>query len=169
MEKYSLEVSNWGDWELEKDFASIPVAIRYARDRFSQNEWRVIDRRTGEVVHSHDSNAEIETTARAEVARFQNTERWRTIFAERAASAVVASQQRERMAEVAARQRARQREQEQARRERLRGFNFVGATPEILRAPRFPQWEDDMLDLLPSEDRPRRGQFEHVNWLKEGF
>jgi hypothetical protein len=162
MDKFSLEVQNWGNWELERDFSSLDRAIRFGRERFPENEWRVYDRVAREVVHVHDPAVALEQTARQEFQRFQTTERWRERFAERAAAEVLARQQRERIAEVA----ARQREREQVRRNRLRGFRFVGEPPEILRMSR-PTF-DAIEDLFDDESRVR-DRDDKVDWLKEGF
>lgn len=175
MEKYSLEVLNWGTWELEKDFSSLDRAKRYGHERFAQNEWRVHDRVAGYIVYSYDPAAALETVAREEVHRFAENERWRQIFAERAAAAVQARQQRERMAEVAARQ--RQQARDQARRERLRGFRFVGEGPAVLNTGFLTNPEIDhqqMMNDLFGQDYghggpKRRSMEDRVNWLKEGF
>ena len=167
MEKYSLEIASWGSWELERDFSSIDRAKRHAEEHFPQNEWLIFDRIAGSYVHHHDPFQVIQAEARLEARRFQDTQRWRQVFAERAAAAVVANQQRERMAEIAARQRARQRDMEQQRRERLRGFNFVGSRPSILELQE-EQEEIALAELFGM--KPHRDHLlERVNWLKEGF
>lgn len=163
MQKYSLELENWGNWQLEKDFASLDRAKRYGLDRFPQNEWRVIDRHTGGVVYQHDPTAAMQQDAELESRRFQQTERWRQIFADRAAADVVERQNRERLLEVAARQRSRQRSMDEERRRRLRGFNFVGSRPRVLE-----QW--DIEEFLESVQARRRDELEDkVNWRLEGF
>lgn len=162
MEKYSLEIENWGDWTLERDFSSFDRAKRHGIEKFPQNDWRIYDRVTRQIVYQHSP---LEEVARQETRRFAETERWRQVYADRAADAVVARQQRERMAEVA----ARQRERDQARRSRLRGFNFVGPEPAIL--SRRSVMEELFLRDLEAWDRPKKrsSDIDHVNWLKEGF
>lgn len=162
MQKFSLEIENWGSWELEKDFASLDRAKRYGVDRFPQNEWRIFDRIAGAVVYTHDPSAVIQQEATQEVERFRATERWRQVFADRAAAEVLERQNRERLLEVASRQRTRQRNTEQERRERLRGFNFVGSRPRVL-----DTWNaDDFLESI----NPRNDHLEErVNWKLEGF
>jgi hypothetical protein len=164
MNKYSLEVENWGEWEVEKDFSSMDRAKRHGLEHFSQNQWRIFDRTAGEIVYTHNPSAVLEEIARQEVSRFNTTDHWRTVFAERAAREVVANQQRERMVEIASRQREIQRVQEQRRRDRLRGFRFVGSEPEILRQRPILDWFDAI-----EEDRGKRPKGDKVNWLKEGF
>jgi hypothetical protein len=164
MDKFSLEVNNWGEWELERDFSSIGVASRHARERFAQNEWRVIDRITGEVVLVYDPNTVIESEARNEQARFQRTERWRQAFSNRAIAEVIAQQQREQLVEVASRQRATQRQREEDRRARLRGFRFDGDAPAILRSA-TPMWVEEFAVIFSDSRRNNT----RVNWLKEGF
>lgn len=168
MQKYSLELAEWGEWKLERDFSSFDRAKEHGLQNFPQNEWRIFDRVAGAIIYQHDPFAEIETQAKEEVRRFAETERWRTFFAERAARDVIERQNRERMREVAARQRRqqqRQREQEDQRRNRLRGFNFVGETPPVLNRRyeyALPDLEDDLFERSNPLD-------EKVNWMLEGF
>ena len=166
MDKYSLEILNFGQWELERDFSTLDGAKTHGLMNFPHNEWRVFDRRAGaHVVFSYDPSSAIEETARNEVRRMEEAERWRFRIAMRQAAEVMARQQRERMADVAARQRQQQRERElnQARRNRLQGFNFVGRRPSILDTP-DPVMVEDYIDSLEDGD-----VVEKVNWLKEGF
>jgi hypothetical protein len=165
MEKYSLEVESWGTWELEKDFSNSDRARRHGLENFAQNEWRIIDRLSGNVVYTHNPNAVLEESARAELRRFSDTERWRQRFAERAAAEVVARQNREHTDNVAARQRARQRENDQRRRDRLQGFNFTSGRPRVLDA--FEASEHAMDLVFGGGSTRSRG--ERVNWIKEGF
>jgi hypothetical protein len=153
MNKYSLEVENWGEWEFEKDFSSIDRAKRHGLEQFPQNQWRIFNRVDGTIVHTHDPSDVFEEVARQEVARFNAANHWRTVFNERVAREVIAMQQRERMSEIASRQR------EQLRRDRLRGFRFVGSQPEILR----------QLNVVTSYVERKIKFGDKVNWLKEGF
>jgi hypothetical protein len=155
MEKYSLEIGNWGDWELVKDFSSLSLARRHGDRSYSQNEWRIIDRKDGEVVFENDPYAEIETQSKQELKRFEDNERWVNLYAERRVAENRRRQEQERVAEVSARRQAIQ-----ARRTRLRGFQFVGNEPDILEE----QWWERQITR-------KRGNVaaEKVNWMKEGF
>lgn len=160
MDKFSLEVENWTEYELVKDFSSLDRAQRYGAERFPQNSWRVFDRTAGAVVYEHDPYEAIAKEASGELNRFVQNEKWRRIFAERRADEVRARQERERMAELVARRRATQLAYDRQRRERLQGFNFVGDQPDIL----SDRWWDEQTV------RYRRNPVvEKVNWLKEGF
>lgn len=165
MDKYSLEILNFGRWELERDFSTLDGAKTHGLTYFQQNEWRIFDRRAGAHVFSYSPAAALEETARNEVRRLEDAERWRFRMAMRQAADVMARQQRERMADVAARQRQQQRERElnQARRNRLQGFNFVGPRPSILDTP-DPVMIEEYIESLEDRD-----VVEKVNWLKEGF
>lgn len=167
MDKFSLEIENWGEWQLEKDFSSFEGARQYGLERFPQNEWRIFDRNAREFVHRHDPSCIMQETAKQELDRFADTAKWRQRFAERAAAEVVANQQRERMAEIAARQRSRQRELNSQRRRRIRGFNFVGSRPDILDI--FDEWSEAGETILRGTTSSRQNIDEKVNWLKEGF
>lgn len=159
MQKYSLEVENWTEFELVKDFSNLERAKRYGEERFPQNNWRVFDRPAGEVVFEHDPFSTIAEEAGTELKRFAETERWRLHFAERSADAIRSRQERERMAERNVRRRRSQVEFDQQRRERLQGFGFVGSQPDILE----DNWFDDFVKdrINPATER--------VNWIKEGF
>ena len=159
MKKYSLEVENWSEYELVKDFSSIDRATRHGRDHYPQNNWRVFDRTAGEVAFEYDPFSTIEEAASAELNRFAASERYRTIFAERRADEIRQGQERERVAERNARRRRAQVEHDRARRDRLQGFGFVGRQPDIL----DDDWWDDF------EEEHHNPATEKVNWIKEGF
>ena len=164
MEKYSLEVENWGSYELVKDFTSESLAKSHGQSSFPQNGWRISNRTSGSVVYEYDPLSNIAEEAGQHLQRFADTEVWRRRFAVQAAQQVVARQQRGRMAEIARRQRQSQRDDNQTRRTRLAG-SFVGRTPHILDR-RIEDWDeywdeddDERLDLSR----------EKVNWMQEGF
>jgi hypothetical protein len=159
MQKFSLEVENWTEFELVKDFSSLDRAQRYGKERFPQNQWRVFDRTAGAVVFEYDPFATIANEASSELKRFEDTERWRLRFAEQRADEIRARQERERVAERNARRRRAQVEHDRQRRERLQGFGFVGTQPSI-------SIEDDWFE---DEDFYENPATEKVNWLKEGF
>ncbi len=169
MEKYSLEIENWGSYELVKDFSSVKLAKQHGRNNFPQNEWRIFNRTAGRVVHKHDPFSDIAEEASQHLQRFADTEMWRQRFADQAAREVVARQQRGRMAEIAARQRQAQRDNSEVRRERLSGFRFNGPQPDILAQAaawddEVEGWDDEEYDL----DRLDLAR-EKVNWQQEGF
>lgn len=137
---FALEIENWVEYELVKDFSNADRAKAYGLQSFPQNKWRVVDRRGGAVVYDHDPFAVMAAEAALELQRFKETERWRRHFADQAAAEVRQRQERERL---------------QERQRRLRGFHFVGANP----------W-DDYFDAFPERRNPLE---EKVNWLKEGF
>lgn len=112
MNTYSLEVENWGNWELEKDFSSINLARTYGLNRLPQNNWRVIYRPTGEIVSEYNYTTQLEEVAQQELERFRNRDIWRERFATNRHNIVnsVASNQR--------------------RRHRLNNFNFVSLSPD---------------------------------------
>jgi hypothetical protein len=163
MEKYSLEVENWGSYELVKDFTSESNAKGHGQSNFPQNGWRILNRTSGSVVYEYDPLSNMAEEAGQHLQRFSDTETWRRRFSEQAAQRVIARQQRGRMAEIASRQRQSQRNSNQARRTRLDGF--VG-TPHILDR-RIEEWDDDWYD----EDDDGRLDLsrEKVNWIQEGF
>lgn len=156
MEKYSLEICDWGAWELVKDFASYDRAKQYGNRTYPQNEWRIFDRIGGEVVFEHDSLSAIEPQCRQELQRFSDNEHWRNVYAERRIAENRSRQEQERVAEIA----ARRRQTTQERRSRLRGFSFVGNEPDIFEE----QWWERQI-------AGKRGNVaaEKVNWMKEGF
>jgi len=159
MQKYSLEVENWTEFELVKDFSNLDRAKKYGEERYPQNHWRVFDRPAGEIVFEHDPFSAIKKDAGAELKRFESTERRRLRFAERSADAIRARQERERVAERNVRRRSSQVEFDRQRRERLQGFGFVGSQPDIL--------DDDWFeDFVKERVNPAT---ERVNWIKEGF
>jgi hypothetical protein len=176
MEKYSLEISNWGTYELVKDFSSMSGAVNHGRDQFPQNEWRVFDRVGGKIVYENDPFGSIAEQASQEIKRFDDTEKWRLRFQQQAEREVVARQERERLAEIASRQRQAQRQFRdipQERRDRLEGFHFVGAPPAIPQSTQASfggEWEDDDEDEWDWDDDERLDlSREKVNWLVEGF
>ena len=158
MNKFSLEVENWTEYELVKDFSSFDRAKRYGLERFAQNNFRVFDRSAGAVVYEHDPFEVIQREASGELNRFRQNEKWRRIFAERRADEIRAGQERERLAERAARLRAQQAELDRQRRQRLQGFSFVGGEPDIM--------SDAWWDAQVKRSNP---VVEKVNWIKEGF
>lgn len=175
MEKYSLEVENWGSYELVKDFSSIELAKSHGHSNFPQNEWRVFNRTAGRVVHKHDPFSEIAAEASQHLQRFADTDMWRQRFADQAASEVVARQQRSRLSEIAQRQRRDQRDHTEERRERLSGFRFNGPEPDILAQARRAAaqarraaWNDEWGDEEECDDRLDLAR-EKVNWQQEGF
>jgi hypothetical protein len=174
MEKYSLEVENWGDYELVKDFSSVELAKDHGCTNFPQNEWRVFNRTAGRVVHKHDPFSSIEEEASQHLQRYATTDMWRQRYADQAAREVYARQQRGRLAEIAARQRAAQRDNLEARQQRLAGFRFVGQEPSVL-AQQPPAahavaeaWDDDDWDDWDDDERLDLAR-EKVNWQQEGF
>jgi hypothetical protein len=104
MEKFVLEIDDWGSWDVVKDFAERTAAERYGLEQFPQNEWRVRNRLNGRVVHKHDPFQAIQKDASNELHRFKENDRWRQIFAEKRAREVRERQERERLAEINARQ-----------------------------------------------------------------
>lgn len=108
MEKFVLEVNDWGSWDFVKDFSDKSAAERYGREQFPQNEWRVRNRLSGHMVHRHDPFEVIQEAASAELHRFRENDRWRQIFAEKRAREIREGQERERLAELYARQRVEQ-------------------------------------------------------------
>ena len=179
MEKYSLEIENWGSYELVKDFSSLELARQHGRTNFPQNEWRVFNRTAGHVVHKHDPFSNIAEEAAQHLQRYADTDMWRHRYAEQAAREVQTRQQRGRLAEIAARQRQNQRDNLEARQQRLAGFRFVGQQPEALSTPfppahaaaeiwddeDEPAWDDGDWDDDDRLDLAR----EKVNWREEGF
>ena len=159
MNKYALEIENWteSDWELVDDFSSFDLAKAHGLTELSHNKWRVIDRRSGNIIYNHEPFSFIAADAARESTRFSERDRWRRHFADRQATEVRYAQERER-------NRERTRVLLEQRRNRLSGFNFVGARPEVT---------FDFLDDLASyedEDDCRHNPLEdRVNWKIEGF
>ena len=162
--KYSLELSNWGTYELVEDFSSMSVAVKHGEDKFPQNEWRVLDRVGGAIVHENDPFASIEEQAGQEIKRFDDTEKWRLRFQEQAEREVITRQERERLAEINIRQR-------QAQRQRRGSHDIFGHwlppfETDIARNNDDEDEDDGEWDL--DEDRLDLSR-EKVNWLVEGF
>jgi hypothetical protein len=164
MARYSLEIESWGSWELERKFSNTQSAMTYGLENFSQNDWRIKEERTSNVVYVHDPFTTIEQEARGEIDRFNTTEQWRERFAQRAAQEIINAQAAQRAVRVAARRIDRMTtEQRNQRRERLNGFSFVGNGPAIHRS------YEDLFDIFGSPYDRDVGVDDRVNWLKEGF
>ena len=114
MNRFALEVENWTEFELVKDFPSLDRAKRYGRERFSQNSWRVLD--SNSVVFEYDPFETIQQEAGRELSRFAQTEKWRQIFAEKRADDIRRRQEQERLEEMRVRQREQQLEIDRRRR-----------------------------------------------------
>lgn len=142
MNKYSLEVEIWGEWELEKDFSNIETAKNYGFSRLSQNNWRILYRPTGEILYVYNQETQLEEVARQELDRFQTRDTWRERFATARQNPVIG--------EVASNQRRRRRVYT------TRDFNFVGLAPDHLYMEGF-------------FERPKKSSVSKINWKKEGF
>lgn len=152
MEKFSLEVEDWGEWKLDRDFSSLERAKQYALANFPHNQWRIYDRIRRTVI---DHSGLLESVGE-ELHRIRERERWRNVFAERAIAEVRERQNRERLLEISASQRQQNRLAD--RRERLRGFTFVNSRPSVLE--QLAEWDDE----------PRSDSLEDkFNWRIEGF
>ena len=144
MGRFTLEIENWTEYELVKDFSSFDRAKRYGVERFAQNNWRVCDRSADTIVYEHDPFEVIQREASGELNRFHQNEKWRRVFAERRADEVRNRQERERMAERNARRRVQQ----------------VSADTQV----------DMMIGSWWNEQYERENPVtEKVNWIKEGF
>lgn len=146
MDKFSLEVENWTEYELVKKFTSLDRAKRYGRERFPQNGWRVLD--FDIVVFENDPFEEIQQEASKELSRFTQNEKWRQVFADRRADEIRNRQERERLDELRVRQRATQLEVDRQRR------NITGMLSDAW-------WDEQSAHHNPAVEK--------VNWLKEGF
>lgn len=166
MDRYCLQILNFGTWEDEKSFRYPHQAIEFGKETYPQNQWRVYRIDNGEMVHEYDPMAVIENEARLDTQRMADTVRWRQVFQNRN--------------NAAARQREIDRQRIQARRERLRGFNFTGARPpaandvfeEVVGRPnpqwmRYAEFSDD--GELPRRKAKRRVEEFKIDWRKEGF
>ncbi len=151
-ERFALEIENWLEYELVGTFQSEDRAVRYGEERFPQNAWRVSDNLRRCIVHEHDPFHVIQTEAGAELRRFDETDRWRRIFAERRADEIRQRQEQERMAETLAR-----RGQQQMARDRQRWQQMHS---DIL----SDAWWDTI-----NQRAVHNPAAEKVNWLKEGF
>jgi hypothetical protein len=148
MNKFALEKTVDGNWVLLKDFSTLSGAVRYAKNRLKEVEYRILDRTDGSVMRYSDGDpripeieSEMMMDLRQEMERFANTDRWRRRFQER--------RDNER--------------RDEARRERLARFNFVGTRPIVPQSNRHNDVED-WIHL--SGTQPQR---EKVDWMKEGF
>lgn len=104
MGKYALEMENWlGGFEFVQDFLDDRRAKAYGEKEFPQNKWRILDRVRKTVVYQHDPFGVMAAEAELELQRFNDTEKWRRIFAERAIEEVRVRQEQERLAEREAR------------------------------------------------------------------
>lgn len=146
MDSFLLEVENWTEYEVVRDFSSLDRAKRYGRERFSQNSWRILDR--GTIVFEHDPFETIQQEASKELTRFAENEKWRRIFAEKRADEIRHRQEQERLAERRLRQRAAQLEIDRQRRR---------VTDMLSDA----WWDEQQALYNPAVEK--------VNWAKEGF
>ena len=167
MDRYCLQILNFGTWEDEKSFRYPHQAIEFGKETYSQNQWRVYRIDNGETVHEYDPMAVIENEARLDTQRMADTVRWREVFQNRNNAAI----------DAAARQRETDRQRTQARRDRLRGFNFVGNRPQVP--------NDDLFEEIVGRPNPswvrhadfganfgsKKHSFEDfkIDWRKEGF
>ncbi len=100
MAKYLLELENWVEYELVSAFTSFDRAKLHGQENFPQNKWRVVRPDNGNVIYEHDPFAVIACEAALEIQRFEETERWRRIFADRQAEQIRRQQERERLSEI---------------------------------------------------------------------
>lgn len=151
MNKFALEKTVNGNWVLVKDFSTLSGAVRYAKNRLKEIEYRILDRTDGSVMRYSDGDPripEIEsmmTDLRQEMERFANTDRWRRRFQERREEEV---------------------RRDEARRQRIARFNFVGARPNIPQSNRTHDVDavDAWMHLSGVQS-----EREKVDWMKEGF
>ncbi len=183
MSKYSIEICNFGNWELEKDFSSFELAKSYGIESFAQNEWRIYDRDNHTYAYEHNPLHVLESQARAETIRFSETRRWRQVFIDREEHEEFLREEasRRNLARIADEQRRRQQDNDQRRAERIRGFNFVGARPDVLNQHRppiqpmnpnvFERLTRAIAEAYDNYDESEEWGLKEkkVNWLKEGF
>lgn len=100
MARYLLELENWIDYELVSAFTSFDRAKQHGQENFPQNKWRIVRPDNGSVIYEHDPFAVIACEAALEIQRFDDTERWRRIFADRQAEQIRREQERERLSEI---------------------------------------------------------------------
>lgn len=109
MSRYILEVCGFSEWESEAVFHTMRRAMKHGLENLQQNDWRVVDSRTGDVLHTHSGLNSIVGDAVLEQRRFQHTEEWRERFANQRAAEIRA----EAREQEAQRQRAANRERYQ--------------------------------------------------------
>lgn len=155
MNNFTLEVCSWDEWQFEKDFSNISLAVAHASECYPHDKFRVINRRTGSVVHLHEAITSIETDALNDIERLAEKNKWRERFAQMA--------EERRMGSIAPRQRnefhirsvaSRQRNQRQERSTRRH--------EEVLRLM------DRTLRILFGEE-DAINHHDKVNWTKDGF
>lgn len=138
--RYVLQIHGWIDWEEERTFDSLEIAIVYGKERFSHNIWRVIDRFSQMSVHQYDPSIAFEQSAINDIERFARTDRW---VAQRDASLRVS--QRQRMGQIASRQRAER--------------NW--SVRNVL--------ESAIDEFVSRRNKKENAKYEKVDWRNEGF
>lgn len=151
MDRYCLQVLNFGEWEDEKAFRYPHQAIACGKEDYSQNQWRVYRVDNNETVYEHDPMLIIENEARLDAQRMADTARWRETFQNRA------------ILNAASRQREVDRDRAQARINRLGGFNFIGEAPRVTNL--FNALFETAIDW-PSLHKKEEYK---IDWRKEGF
>ena len=144
MSEFSLEIDNWGEWNTEGYFLTLPQAVEFGKEFFAQNVWRVVDRYSDANVFSYDPFYQIELAASAEIARFNSIEEWR-MNCDRSQ----ARRQRTRMSDIASRQRGT--------RTRIRVQRFTR-----VQLPDDWALQDNYWAIMsPNKEK--------INWKKDGF
>jgi len=142
--RLKVQVKNGLEWETEQAvFNCLDGAIRFADNRFPQNEWQIVDK-TGKI-HGYSSPlAGLQTDAIAELQRFRDVQAARDFFARQ-------KEQRDTRRHREQEQRL-QEQMERTRRQQLEDHDFLRALAEMD--------DDDRFVSDPIED---------VCWWKEGF
>jgi hypothetical protein len=151
MNNFTLEVCSWDEWQFEKDFSNISLAIAHASECYPHDKFRVINRLTGSVVHLHEAITSIETDALNDIERFAEKNKWRERFAQMT--------EESRMRSIASRQTnefhirsvaSRQRNQRQEQASRSISLDLTSF-------------------LFDDEEDVSSKYHDKVNWTKDGF
>ena len=142
--KFLLEINVWDNWEAdEHQFELLNETNEYAKVHYAQNDWRIVEAATGEVLFMYDHMEAVRIAAQEDMKRFNDTAKWRDRFAE--------SKER-RIANAAAERRRQQRQ-----------VVFGNQEPRVIREEDF----DRALQAIFGD--PVRTQWYKIDWRREGF
>jgi hypothetical protein len=144
--RYCLYVKNGLEWEIEEVvFNSIDGGIRYANNRFPQNEWKVTDR-TGRSHASSSALQNLQADAYEHLQRFQRVEESRQYFE---SLRVERSNRRETIMPIA---------QDNFYQQPVREYPVFNWWDQYPTTDEFAMFENDQKDAISE-----------VCWWKEGF
>lgn len=91
MAEFVLQVQDLLRWRNESEFDDLDFAIAFGKDRFPQNDWRIVvllHPNRVDTVFSHSSRFAMEEDARSQLNRFRQTDHWRNHYEQRRINAI---------------------------------------------------------------------------------